>query len=104
MFLNVVAHFNGVPGIKKVFANETTAARRHTKSKRKRHLYLLTQDFYNKDPSTLAKFIYEGVPWLEDQEADNPQEVIERFYINLWDAYPEATLSFDITEPTDTKI
>jgi hypothetical protein len=44
------------------------------------------------------------VPWLEDHEADIPQDFIERFYINLWGAYPEATLPFDITEPTDAKI
>jgi hypothetical protein len=37
------------------------------KHKKKRYMYAHTQELYKKNPSTLAKYIREGVPWLEDQ-------------------------------------
>jgi hypothetical protein len=76
-------------------------ARGQSKRKKKRYIYARTQDLFKKNPSTLARYIREGVPWLEDQDTAVPQEAIQQFYTNLWGTNPDITLPFNPTPPME---
>ena len=47
--------------------NNKVGRRTHTttKRKKKRYLYARTQEFYKKDPGSLARYIREGITWQE---------------------------------------
>ena len=61
----------------------------------KRYLYATTQEFYKKDPGTLARYIREGIPWPDDRQAIFPLEVVKEFYTDLWGTEPEVTIPFN---------
>ena len=45
-----------------------------------RYLYGRKQELYKKNPGVLAKYIREGIPWLDDPETNiNPAD-IQAFY------------------------
>jgi len=91
---------------------ETTQAKRAAKStkrkgpktqagckrKRKRYRYARTQDLFRKNPKLLAKYIREGIPWLEGEDSSSHKpEDVKSFYSSLWGASPNITIPFSIT-------
>jgi len=68
------------------------------KRKRKRYRYASTQDLFRKNPNLLARYIREGVPWLEDEDLSSPKpEDVKSFYSNLWGATRNITIPFSVT-------
>jgi hypothetical protein len=41
-------------------------------------------DLFRKNPNLLARYIREGVPWLEDQDSSPLGEEVKVFYTTLW--------------------
>lgn len=76
-------------------------AQGHSKRKNKCFIYACTQDLYNKNHSTLARYIREGVPWLENQGTTVQKLVIKHFYTDLWGINPDITLCFNPAPPVD---
>ena len=69
------------------------------KRKRKRYRYASTQDLFRKNPNLLARYIREGVPWLEDEDSSSPKpEDVKSFYSNLWGATRNITIPFSVTD------
>jgi len=67
------------------------------KRKRRRYEYARTQDLFQKNPNLLARYIREGVPWLEDEDSGSPKpEDVQSFYTALWGASPDVTIPFTI--------
>jgi hypothetical protein len=54
-----------------------------------------------KDPSTLAKYIREGTPWLEAKIPNINARKIDEFYTRLWGTRPEVSIPFDY-DPSHT--
>jgi hypothetical protein len=84
-------------------ATRTTKARgtknqAGSKRRRKRYKYARTQDLFRKNPNLLAKYIREGVPWLEDEDSNSPKsEDVKTFYTSLWGATPDISVPFTVT-------
>ena len=53
------------------------------KRRKKRYLYARTQDLFKKNPNLLAKYIREGVPWLDDLDPSPLREEVKTFYTSL---------------------
>jgi hypothetical protein len=67
------------------------------KRKRRRFEYARTQDLFRKNPNLLARYIREGVPWLEDEDQGAPKpEDVKSFYTSLWGTTPEVTIPFPV--------
>jgi len=86
--------------------NNKVGRRTHTttKRKKKRYLYARTQEFYKKDPGTLARYIREGIPWPDDREAIFPLEVVKQFSTDLWGTEPEVTIPFNRPSTNDDEV
>jgi len=86
--------------------NNKVGRRNHTttKRKKKRYLYARTQEFYKKDPGTLARYIREGIPWPDDREAIFPLEVVKQFSTDLWGTEPEVTIPFNRPSTNDDEV
>jgi hypothetical protein len=72
---------------------------RPKKGKMKRYRYARTQRLYREDPSTLARYIREGVAWLEECPAHAPPDDVKPLYTSLWDVSPGITLPFQQPTP-----
>ena len=46
----------------------TKGPKTQTSRKRKRYIYARTQDLFRKNPNLLARYIREGISWLEDED------------------------------------
>ena len=67
------------------------------KRKWKRYRYARTQDLFRKNPKLLARYIREGVSWLEGEDSSSPKpEDVKSFYSSLWGASPNITISFPV--------
>ena len=68
------------------------------KRKRKRYIYARTQDLFRKNPNLLARYIREGISWLEDEDSSSlKQEDIKSFYTALWGKTQNITVPFTVT-------
>jgi len=68
------------------------------KRKWKRYRYARTQDLFRKNPKLLARYIREGVSWLEGEDSSSPKpEDVKSFYSSLWGASPNITIPFPVT-------
>jgi hypothetical protein len=68
------------------------------KRRRKRYIYARTQDLFRKNPNLLARYIREGVPWLEDEDLNSlTQDDIKSFYTSLWETTQKASVPFTVT-------
>lgn len=75
---------------------------KNVKRKKKRNLYARTQEFYKKDSGAVARYIREGIPWPDDQDATFQPEFIKHFYTELWGKASEVTIPFErVTTSTD---
>ena len=59
-------------------------SRKTSRRQKRRHIYATIQDLYKNNPGALARYIREGVPWLEDQGIRVPKEAIKYSYAELW--------------------
>jgi hypothetical protein len=67
------------------------------KRNQKRYWYAKTQDLYRKNLNLLARYIREGIPWLEDEDSSSPNpEDVKSFYTELWRASPNITIPFSV--------
>ena len=68
------------------------------KRRKKRYLYARTQDLFKKNPNLLAKYIREGVPWLDDLDPSPlREEEVKTFYTSLWGASEKNHIPFTST-------
>jgi hypothetical protein len=69
-----------------------------SKRRRRRYKYARTQDLFRKNPKLLAKYIREGVPWLEDDSNYPKPEDEQAFHTSLWGATPDVSVPFTVTD------
>jgi hypothetical protein len=75
--------------------SKTQASR---KRKWKRYRYARTQDLFRKNPNLLARYVREGISWLEEEDSSSlKQEDIKSFYTNLWGTTQNITIPFSVT-------
>jgi hypothetical protein len=68
------------------------------KRKTKRYIYARTQGLFRKNPNLLARYILEGISWLEDENSNSlKQEDIKSFYTSLWRTTQNITVPFSVT-------
>jgi hypothetical protein len=73
-------------------------SRQGRKRKKKRYLFARTQDLFRKSPNLLARYIREGIPWLEEQDANSPgTEEVQTFYNELWGTSTEISIPFAVS-------
>jgi hypothetical protein len=85
--------------------NRTRRPKKKAKRKKKRYAYGRYQELYKMDPSTLAKHIREGTPWLEDKKPNINAQIIGEFYTKLWGTKPEINIPFEyVSSPTNESI
>jgi hypothetical protein len=60
------------------------------------------QKLYREDPSTVARFIREGEPWLEDHPFSASAEDVKTIYFTLWGTCLQISLSLQWTLPNHT--
>jgi len=63
----------------------------------KRYRYARTQEHFRKNPNLLAKYIREGIPWLENKDSSySKPEYAKSFYTALWGTTPDITIAFTL--------
>jgi len=82
------------PKIKKNPTPTKGVRRTNAKRPRKKYLYGRSQELYKKNPGLLAKYIREGIDWLNDPVDTNPTD-IQTFYTGLWSESPAIAIPFD---------
>ena len=65
--------------------------------RQRRYRFAKTQDLFKKNPNLLARYIREGIPWLEEEDRGTPKtEDIKSFYTALWGTSPKITIPFTV--------
>jgi hypothetical protein len=65
--------------------------------KQQKYHYARTQNLFKEAPRTLARYIREGISWIDNQAADPAPCDIRSIYENLWGVSPQITLPFEQT-------
>jgi hypothetical protein len=100
IYKTLVTQIKGSPKEEEDTQNKTRRTKRKGgRRKHKRFAYGQTQELYKKDPSTLAKYIREGTPWLEAGRPNINAQEIEEFYTGLWSTRPEVSIPFQYDPP-----
>jgi predicted lipase len=80
--------------------NRRSKTQASCKRKRKRYRYARTQDFFRKNPNLQARYIREGISWLEEEDSSYlKQEDIISFYTTLLGTRQNITIPFSVTGP-----
>ena len=102
IYLQVLAH---------IAPSQATRARKRQRTKghgsqacrgrkRRRHRFARTQDLFKKNTNLLAKYIREGISWLEEEESGSPKpEDVKTFYTSLLGTSPDIGIPFTVIGP-----
>ena len=98
VYAQVLGQIGSTQATKASKRSKGSRAQAGRKRKRKRYIYARTQDLFRKNPNLLARYIREGISWLEDEDTSSPKpEDIRSFYSALWGTKQDIRIPFSVS-------